>query len=132
MNKSPTCIIHRSGILPKETLAKAQIVNGITIASMEGIRMPEVVKGVAFNIRAISPEHTAFIAATKDPNDKPLLTVMLTDDLVKGGLNASTIVREAAKCIKGGGGGQPGFAQAGGKNSDGIAMAAEALRTAIK
>ncbi|MDE6152567.1 MAG: alanine--tRNA ligase, partial [Muribaculaceae bacterium] len=116
----------------KELLSKANIINGITVVSMDGIRIADVVKGVAFNIRAISPEHTAFIAATVDPTNKPLLTVMLTDDLVKAGLNASTIVREAAKCIKGGGGGQPGFAQAGGKNAEGISMAAEALKAAIK
>ncbi len=52
---------------------------------------------------------------------------MLTDDLVKGGLNASNIVREAAKNIKGGGGGQPGFAQAGGKEKDGITVAAQKI-----
>ena len=57
---------------------------------------------------------------------------MFTDDLVKSGYNASPAVREAAKAIKGGGGGQPGFAQAGGKNADGIAAAHEALLQAIK
>ncbi len=118
--------------IAKELLAKAEVINGITLASMRGIRIPDVVKGVAFNIRALSPEHTAFIAATVDPAGKPLLTVMLTEDLVKSGLNASAIVREAAKCIKGGGGGQPGFAQAGGKNADGISIAADALKAAIK
>ncbi len=118
--------------IAKETIAKAPIVNGITVTSLWGVRIPDVVKGVAFNVRTLSPEHTAFIAATTDPAGKPLLTVMLTDDLVKSGLNASTIVREAAKCIKGGGGGQPGFAQAGGKDADGIAAAADSLRAALK
>ncbi|MDE6802385.1 MAG: alanine--tRNA ligase [Muribaculaceae bacterium] len=115
----------------KELLAKATDVNGIKVVSMSGVRMPDMVKGVAFNIRAISPEHTAFIAATVDAAKKPLLTVMLTDDLVKTGLNASTIVREAAKAIKGGGGGQPSFAQAGGKNADGISAAADILASSI-
>lgn len=118
--------------IAKEAIAKAPIVNGITVTSLWGVRIPDVVKGVAFNVRTLSPEHTAFIAATTDPAGKPLLTVMLTDDLVKSGLNASTIVREAAKCIKGGGGGQPGFAQAGGKDADGIAAAADSLRAALK
>jgi len=118
--------------IAKELLATASIVNGITLVSMSGVRIPDVVKGVAFNLRAISPEHTAFIAATIDPAGKPLLTVMLTEDLVNSGLNASAIVREAAKCIKGGGGGQPGFAQAGGKNADGISIAADTMKTAIK
>ncbi|MDE5958535.1 MAG: hypothetical protein K2G59_00025, partial [Muribaculaceae bacterium] len=58
--------------------------------------------------------------------------VMLTDDVVKNGLNASVMVREAAKAIKGGGGGQPGFAQAGGKDADGVSVAADMLLAALK
>ena len=73
-----------------------------------------------------------FIAATKDAAGKPLLTVMVTDDLVKSGLNASQIVRNAAKKIQGGGGGQPGFAQAGGKNADGLAEAFAEMRAAVE
>ena len=118
--------------MAKDVLSKATISNGITITSLSGTRLPDVVKGVAFNVRALSPENTVFIAATTDPNGKPLLTVMITDDLVKSGYNASAIVREAAKNIKGGGGGQPGFAQAGGKDADGIAAAGDALRNAFK
>ena len=58
--------------------------------------------------------------------------MMITEDLVKNnGLNASQIVREAAKNIKGGGGGQPGFAQAGGKNADGISEAFMAMKAAL-
>ncbi|MDR1742304.1 MAG: hypothetical protein LBR48_00580, partial [Dysgonamonadaceae bacterium] len=58
---------------------------------------------------------------------KPSLTVMLSDDLVQAGLNAVNIVREAAKYIQGGGGGQPFFAQAGGKNVDGLDKAMEEI-----
>ena len=58
---------------------------------------------------------------------KPLLTVMLSDDLVEGGLNASAMVREAAKLIQGGGGGQAHFAQAGGKNVDGLTVAVDKI-----
>lgn len=57
---------------------------------------------------------------------------MVTEDLTKEGLNASTIVREAAKSIKGGGGGQPGFAQAGGKNADGLSEAYQAMLAMLK
>ena len=113
-------------------LESATIHQGIKIVEMGGVRIPDIVKGVAFAIRAQSAEATAFIAATKDPQGKPLLTVMLTDDLVKNGMNASTMVREAAKNIKGGGGGQPGFAQAGGKDAEGLTQAAESLRSNFK
>lgn len=88
-------------------------------------------KGVAFAVRAKSPEHTVFIGATVDPSGKPLLTLMISEDLVKEGLNAATTVREAAKLIQGGGGGQPGFAQAGGKNKDGITAAYEKIKETI-
>ena len=111
--------------------AAAVGVNGCKVVSMIGVRAPEMVKNVAFLVRQLSPEATAFIAATSDISGKPLLTVALTDDLVKKGVNASTMVREAAKAIKGGGGGQPGFAQAGGKDTDGLSVAIETLRQSL-
>ena len=117
--------------LTADAIAKAETVNDIRLVSITGVRMPDVVKGIAFGVRQQSPEKTAFIAATVDMGGKPLLTVAFTDDLVKEGLNASAIVREAAKAIKGGGGGQPGFAQAGGKDKDGIAQAFQAMHQAI-
>ena len=46
---------------------------------------------------------------------------------VKNGMNAANIVRNAAKAIKGGGGGQPGFAQAGGKDAEGLGSAMDLL-----
>ena len=57
-----------------------------------------------------------------------MLTVMLSDDMVKDHqLNAGQMVREAAKLIKGGGGGQPHFATAGGKDADGLSAAVDKL-----
>ena len=114
--------------LVKQVLEKAVEVNGVKVVSMAGVRVPEVVKNVAFGVRAASAQRTVFVAATVDMAGKPLLTAMVTEDLVKEGLNASNVVREAAKLIKGGGGGQPGFAQAGGKDKDGIAQAAQKMR----
>ena len=116
--------------LTKEVIDNAKEESGIKICSLRGERLPEVVKTVAFNVRKQSPLNTAFVAATKE-GDKPLLTVSLTDDLVKSGLNASQIVREAAKAIKGGGGGQPFFAQAGGKDADGLSAAFDKLMEAV-
>ena len=118
--------------LTKSVLESAEQVGDIKVVKLMGVRVPDVVKSVAFGVRAASAEKTAFIAATVDMGGKPLLTVMLTDDLVKEGRNASMMVREAAKEIKGGGGGQPGFAQAGGKDKDGIVAAGQKLMELVK
>ncbi len=118
--------------LTKSVLESAEQVGDIKVVKLMGVRVPDVVKSVAFGVRAASAEKTAFLAATIDMGGKPLLTVMLTDDLVKEGRNASMMVREAAKEIKGGGGGQPGFAQAGGKDKDGIVAAGQKLMELIK
>ena len=111
-------------------LSHAEEVGNIKIAKMCCPMMSDVVKGVAFAIKAQCPENTIFLAATQD-NDKPMLTVLITEDLVKQGLNAGTIVREAAKLIQGGGGGQPHFAQAGGRNCDGLAAALDKMRAML-
>ena len=118
--------------LSKAALEKAETLGNVKVVKMIGVKVPEVVKNVAFTVRQLSPQATAFIGATVDMTGKPLLTVMITEDLVKQGLNASTIVREAAKEIKGGGGGQPGFAQAGGKDAEGITSAAQKLLDSFK
>ncbi len=111
--------------LSLELISNARNVDGVKVCHLRGPRLPEVVKNIAFTIRKESPEHTVFIGTTVSGDNKPLLTLMLTDDLVKSGHNASAIIREAAKMIKGGGGGQPFFAQAGGKDADGLAAAAD-------
>ena len=112
-------------------LEAARMVNGIKVVAISRVMVPEIVKGLAFAIREKSPQSTAFIAATQDFTGKPLLTVMLTEDVTKTGLNASQMVREAAKAIKGGGGGQPGFAQAGGKDASGLEAAFACLNELI-
>ena len=116
----------RTRNLASDLLDRASVKNGIKVCLLKGPRLPEVVKNVAFTIRKNSPEHTVFIGATLNA-DKPMLTLMLTDDIVKEGYNASNVVREAAKLIKGGGGGQPFFAQAGGKDMDGLSAAADKI-----
>ena len=116
----------RTRNLASDLLDRASVKNGIKVCLLKGPRLPEVVKNVAFTIRKNSPEHTVFIGTTLNA-DKPMLTLMLTDDIVKEGYNASNVVREAAKLIKGGGGGQPFFAQAGGKDMDGLSAAADKI-----
>lgn len=116
----------RTAALTKEVLERAKIKNGVKVAMLPGVRLPEVVKNIAFNIRKLSHESTVFIGLNVS-NDKPMLTVALSDDIVKQGYNAGQIVREAAKCIKGGGGGQPFFAQAGGKDASGLSLAGDKI-----
>ena len=99
---------------------------GVTVCRAVGIMLPEMVKNVAFNIRKQAEGPTVFVGAT-EAGGKPLLTLMISDDLTKQGLNAGQIVREAAKLIKGGGGGQPFFAQAGGKDAEGLSAAADKI-----
>ena len=117
--------------LANQLVNSAEEINGVKVVSLTGTNVPDMVKNLAFAVREISPENTAVLAATCDASGKPLLTVMFTNDLVAAGKNASAIVREAAKAIKGGGGGQPGFAQAGGKDGSGISEAMHALRSAL-
>ncbi|MDE6754568.1 MAG: alanine--tRNA ligase [Muribaculaceae bacterium] len=112
--------------LSSELLNNAKNKDGIKVCHLSGLRMPDIVKNVAFTIRKKSPEKTVFIGTTVN-SEKPLLTLMLTDDLVKEGYNASKIVKEAARLIKGGGGGQPFFAQAGGKDIDGLSSALDKI-----
>ena len=114
----------------KEILKNAEDRDGVKIVMMDGIFNPEHVKKVAFNIRRDTKQPTIFIGVTEF-GKKPLLTVALTDDLVTPERNASKIVREAAKHIKGGGGGQPFFAQAGGKDVSGLDEAKRALMSAL-
>ena len=121
----------RIAILAKQLENEAKQEGGINLITLTGVRLPDIVKGVALTIKADCPEATAFLAATEHEG-KPMLTVMLSEDLVKSGKKAGDIVRGAAKCIQGGGGGQPHFAQAGGRNVQGLNDAMVAMREALK
>lgn len=112
--------------LTRDLMAKAEDKNGVKLVTMNGTVSPDHVKTMAFNVRREAKEPTVFIGVT-EYGGKPLLTVALTDDLVDETRNASKAVREAAKNIKGGGGGQPFFAQAGGKDVSGLDAARQAL-----
>jgi len=120
----------RIAILSKQLQDQGKVMNGIKVIMLRGNRLPDVVKGVALAIKADCPEATAFLAATEHEG-KPMLTVMLSEDLVKAGKNAGNIVRGAAMAIQGGGGGQPHFAQAGGRNPQGLDDAMVAMHEAL-
>lgn len=113
--------------LKQNIISNEQEINGVTVFKvLLPMGMPEVIKDIAFQLKGQFPENMLFVAGIIS-NGKPNLTVMLSDNLVAKGLHAGNMVREAAKHIQGGGGGQPHFATAGGKNPDGLNMALEAL-----
>ena len=95
-----------------------QNINGYNVLVLKGTFIAEVVKNAAFLAKQ-ECTNTVFVAATQIEG-KPTLTLMYTDDLVAKGANAGKDIREAAKFIMGGGGGQPGLATAGGKNVEGL------------
>ncbi|MDD2589762.1 MAG: alanine--tRNA ligase [Fermentimonas sp.] len=115
-----------------KVIEKKTEINGVDVFKVIlPIGSPDVIKDIAFQIKGQFPEKMLFVGATA-ANGKPNLTVMLSDDLVAGGMHAGNIVREAAKLIQGGGGGQPHFATAGGKNADGLNAAVEAVIQKLK
>jgi alanyl-tRNA synthetase len=106
-------------------VANAQEENGVKVIKAVVPFDGANAKDLVFKIRERIPEHLACVIGS-NANGKPMLSVMFSDDMVKEhSLNAGQIVREAAKLIKGGGGGQPYFAQAGGKDLDGLNAAVE-------
>lgn len=107
-------------------------VNGVTLFRLVlPIGAPEVIKDIAYQLKQQFPEKMLFVGATA-ANGKPNLTVMVSDDLVEEGFHAGNMVREAAKEIQGGGGGQPHFATAGGKNAEGLNAAVEVIVEKLK
>ncbi|MDR0977109.1 MAG: alanine--tRNA ligase [Prevotellaceae bacterium] len=105
-------------------LRSVQEVNGVKVIKICAPLPAETIKNIAFQLRGELTENLFFVAGTED-GGKPMLTVMLSDNLVGGGLKAGNLVKEAAKLIQGGGGGQPHFATAGGKNADGLQAAVD-------
>ena len=108
----------------QQLVEKARIVNGVKVVTTVLPMEPAAAKDLAFKVRAAIGSSLLCVLGTANQG-KPQLTIMLSDDLVEHGLNAGQMVREAAKLIQGGGGGQPHFAQAGGKNADGLSAAVD-------
>ena len=104
-------------------IEQVQNINGVNVIKAVVPADAQQCKDIVFQIRETMPGSLVCALGTK-VGGKPSITVMLSDDMVKDhNLNAGKIVREAAKLIQGGGGGQPFFATAGGKNADGISAA---------
>ena len=113
-------------------LEKARAINGVTVVSAILPLMPQGVKDLVFKIRQAVPENLLCVIGSVDAG-KPMLSVMLSDDMVKDhDLNAGQLVRESAKLIQGGGGGQPHYATAGGKNADGLSAAVDCVISKVQ
>ncbi len=111
--------------MAKTLVEKASVVNGVNVIKAVIPFEPSAAKDLVFKIREALPENLLCVIGSTS-NEKPMLSVMLSDDMVSShDLNAGKMVREAARLIQGGGGGQPHYAQAGGKNLDGISAAVD-------
>ena len=118
-------IIERAGNLKHDIVHHMKTINGINVIAV-AVDLPnaDAVKNLAFSIKELVDN--LFLVFTTLIDDKPGITVMLSENLVaERGLNASNIVRELAKDIQGGGGGQPFYATAGGKNKEGLSKVLE-------
>lgn len=118
----------------RQLLEKRVEVGGVRLFLVEKDVPAEIIKDIAFQIAGELHEPFVFIAACVEPSSsKPSLTLMISKDLVESrGWNASQLLRSAAKHIQGGGGGQPHFATAGGKNADGLKAAVEELLSTME
>ena len=122
-------VLEKSMRLKDEILAKGEEKNGIRLYQYIGQGATEAMKNVAFQIKNEVKDNFVFVAGILE-GPKCTLMVMLSDDLVAGGLHAGKLVKEAAKHIQGGGGGQPHFATAGGKHAEGLSIAVDAIKEA--
>ena len=114
----------KAASLKAELVQKMTCVNGVNVIKAVVTMPAEAVKNIVFQLRGEKPENLLVVIGSVD-NEKPLLTVSASEDLTAKGVNAGQLVREAAKLIQGGGGGQAHFATAGGKNPDGIISAVD-------
>ena len=109
----------------EKLLAQARIVNGVKVVTAVMPMKQDMAKDLVFKLRAAADGHLLCVVGSVYEG-RPTLSVMISDDLVADhNLNAGQMVREAAKLIQGGGGGQPHFATAGGKNTDGLSAAVD-------
>lgn len=107
-------------------IEKIREVNGVKVVQAVLPLPADVVKNIAFQLKGQFTENL-FVAIGSEADGKPMLTVAISENLVKDGLNAGQLVREAAKLIQGGGGGQPHFATAGGKNPENLKGAVDKI-----
>ena len=118
--------------MTQELVRRAEEVDGLQVVKAVVPLDPAAAKDLVFKVRQAIPDNLVCVVGSVH-EDKPLLSVMFSDDLVSSHeLNAGKIIREAAKLIKGGGGGQPHYAQAGGKDRDGLSAAVDKVLELVR
>lgn len=117
----------RAVIIKQELKSKVVELNGTHFLGETVMMDAGSVKDILFQLKG---EYTSFLGVIGgDQGDKCSLSIILTDDLIQNkGLNAGNLIKETASLIQGGGGGQPFFATAGGKNTDGLSPAIELIK----
>ena len=114
----------RTALLKNDLLGKARETGGRRLIVIDSNLDPQMLRNAALMLQN---ETNLAVAAAYEAGGKPQLLLMYSADLVKAGKNAQADIREAAKAIQGGGGGQPGLATAGGKNLAGLKDALETM-----
>ncbi len=121
----------RIQVVKDKMIEQATTLGSYKLVVLKGEYTADFAKSIAFQVRNTVKENLVFVGATQNEG-KPTLTLAISDDLVAAGKNATAIARDAAKEIQGGGGGQPFFAQAGGKKVDGLNAAFDKIVAAFK
>ena len=126
--KMEEVIRERTVLLKQDLIAHAREMNGRRVIVIDRGADPQMLRNAALMLQ--NETENLVVAAAYEAGGKPQLLLMYSPDLVKAGKNAQADVKDAAKCIQGGGGGQPGLATAGGKNLAGLSEALEKLLAA--
>ena len=116
--------------LKKELLASSTERSGYRMFVLQGEEKADTIKDIAFQLRGELHEPFVFVSATTE-GARGLLTVMLSEEAIASGLHAGNLVKEAARLIQGGGGGQPHFATAGGKDGSRLPEALELILSQV-
>ena len=113
-------------------IGRAESFGDIKLVRIEGEEDPEMIRGVMPLLRGKFTDMKFAVVATTHWNDKPTIALFLSQPLVEEGKNAGMIIKSAAKHIQGGGGGQPWFATAGGRDVNGLNAAMNEMLGALK
>jgi alanyl-tRNA synthetase len=121
----------KAQVIKQDLIQKAKPQNGVNLITEKiTFDSAEEIKNILFEVRNQVENCVCIVAA--EVKGKPSISVIISDNLVKEKhLNAGTIIKELAKEINGGGGGQAFYAQAGGTKLEGLSSAIEKAKTLI-